>query len=41
MCGDYLLFFGRIHPDRGAHVPIDVARRTGYRIRLVGSGGPD
>ena len=34
--GDYLLFFGRIHPDKGAHVAIEVARRTGERLILAG-----
>jgi glycosyltransferase involved in cell wall biosynthesis len=34
--GDYLLFFGRIHPDKGAHVAIEVARRTGQRLILAG-----
>src|ERR1051326_3630495 len=27
--GDYLLFFGRIHPDKGAREAVEVARRTG------------
>jgi glycosyltransferase involved in cell wall biosynthesis len=34
--GDYLLFFGRIHPDKGAHIAIEVARRTGQRLILAG-----
>jgi glycosyltransferase involved in cell wall biosynthesis len=34
--GDYLLFFGRIHPDKGAHLAIEVARRTGQRLILAG-----
>lgn len=34
--GDYLLFFGRIHPDKGAHIAIEVARRTGLRLILAG-----
>jgi hypothetical protein len=31
-----LLFFGRIHPDKGAHIAIEVARRTGQRLILAG-----
>ena len=34
--GDYLLFFGRIHPDKGATEAIDVARRTGHKLILAG-----
>jgi glycosyltransferase involved in cell wall biosynthesis len=34
--GDYLLFFGRIHPDKGARECIDVARRTGMNLILAG-----
>lgn len=34
--GDYLLFFGRIHPDKGASEAIDVARRTGHNLLLAG-----
>src|SRR5437764_4438872 len=34
--GDYLLFFGRIHPDKGAREAIDVARRTGQKLILAG-----
>jgi glycosyltransferase involved in cell wall biosynthesis len=34
--GEYLLFFGRIHPDKGASEAIDVARRTGYKLILAG-----
>jgi glycosyltransferase involved in cell wall biosynthesis len=34
--GEYLLFFGRIHPDKGARAAIDVARRTGHRLILAG-----
>ena len=31
-----LLFFGRIHPDKGAAEAIDVARRTGRRLVMAG-----
>ncbi|MEO7908387.1 MAG: glycosyltransferase family 4 protein [Roseiflexaceae bacterium] len=33
---DYLLFFGRIHPDKGAAEAIEVARRSGRRLLLAG-----
>ncbi|MGH8908644.1 MAG: glycosyltransferase family 4 protein [Egibacteraceae bacterium] len=33
---DYLLFFGRIHPDKGAHEAIELARRTGRKLILAG-----
>lgn len=34
--GDYLLFLGRIHPDKGADLAIEVAQRTGLRLVLAG-----
>ena len=34
--GDYLLFFGRIHDDKGAREAVEVARRTGRRLILAG-----
>ncbi len=34
--GDYLLFFGRIHPDKGVVDAIEVARRTGIRLVIAG-----
>ena len=34
--GDYLLFFGRIHPDKGAHDAIEVARKAGHRLIIAG-----
>ena len=34
--GDYLLFFGRIHSDKGVHEAIEVARRTGIRLVIAG-----
>ncbi|RQP09557.1 glycosyltransferase family 4 protein [Parapedobacter defluvii] len=33
---DYLLYFGRIHPEKGPHTAIEVARRTGRRLILAG-----
>lgn len=34
--GEYLLFFGRIHPDKGAAEAIEVARRAGRRLVIAG-----
>lgn len=34
--GDDLLFFGRIHPDKGTAEAIEVARRTGRRLVIAG-----
>ena len=34
--GGYLLFLGRIHPDKGTHVAIDVARRAGLPLIVAG-----
>ena len=34
--GDYLLFYGRIHPDKGAAQAIAAARRAGMRLVLAG-----
>ncbi len=34
--GDYLLFFGRIHPHKGVVDAIEVARRTGIRLVIAG-----
>ena len=34
--GDYLLFFGRIHPEKGAREAIELARRSGRRLILAG-----
>ena len=33
---DYLLFFGRIHPDKGVVEAIEVARRVGRRLIIAG-----
>ena len=33
---DYLLFFGRIHPDKGAADAVEVARRAGRRLVIAG-----
>jgi glycosyltransferase involved in cell wall biosynthesis len=34
--GDYLLFFGRIHPDKGTTEAIEVARRVGLPLVMAG-----
>ena len=34
--GEYLLFFGRIHPDKGVYEAIQVARRVGVRLVIAG-----
>jgi glycosyltransferase involved in cell wall biosynthesis len=34
--GDDLVFLGRIHPDKGVHLAIEVARLTGMRLIIAG-----
>src|SRR5271155_2717983 len=34
--GNDLIFLGRIHPDKGVHLAIDVARLTGLPLRIAG-----
>ncbi len=34
--GGYLLFLGRIHPDKGTATAIDVARRAGLPLVIAG-----
>ena len=34
--GEHLLFFGRIHPDKGTAHAIEVARRSGRRLVIAG-----
>jgi glycosyltransferase involved in cell wall biosynthesis len=34
--GEDLLYFGRVHPDKGAHEAIAVARASGRRLHLYG-----
>ena len=40
---DYLLFIGRMTPDKGAHTAIDVARRLERRLIMAGkvNEGPE
>jgi len=33
---DYLLFFGRIHHDKGTHEAIQIAKKTGRRLLIAG-----
>jgi len=33
--GDYLLFLGRFHPNKGPHIAIEVARRLGERLIIA------
>ena len=33
---DYLLYFGRIHPDKGAHAAVEIAFRAGYPLKIAG-----
>lgn len=34
--GDKLVFLGRIHPDKGTHLAIEVARKTGLDLIIAG-----
>lgn len=34
--GKYLLFFGRIHPEKGVHEAIQVAQRVGMKLMIAG-----
>ncbi len=34
--GEYLLFFGRIHPEKGTHEAIRVAQRAGKKLIIAG-----
>ncbi len=34
--GDYLLFVGRMHAGKGAHIAAEVAKETGEKLKLVG-----
>ena len=34
-CGDDLVFLGRIHPDKGVHLAIEIARASGRRLVLA------
>ena len=34
--GEELIFLGRIHPDKGVHLAIEVVRRSGMRLLIAG-----
>jgi glycosyltransferase involved in cell wall biosynthesis len=34
--GDYLVFLGRFHPEKGTHLAIEIAMRTGLRLKIAG-----
>lgn len=34
--GDYLLFFGRIHPDKGTFEAIEIAKKSGMKLIISG-----
>ena len=34
--GDHLVFLGRIHPDKGVHLAIEVARLSGWPLLIAG-----
>ncbi len=34
--GDHLIFLGRIHPDKGVHLAIEVARKSGLPLLIAG-----
>ncbi len=36
VCGDDLIFLGRFHPEKGPHLAIEVAQRTGRRLVMAG-----
>jgi len=33
--GEYLVFLGRFHPEKGAHLAIEIARRAGVRLKIA------
>ena len=33
---DYLLFFGRIHPDKGTKEAIEIAKKCDYKLLIAG-----
>jgi glycosyltransferase involved in cell wall biosynthesis len=33
--GEYLLFLGRFHPEKGAHLAIEIAKRAGIRLKMA------
>src|SRR5262249_22789886 len=33
--GDYLVFLGRFHEEKGAHLAIEIAKRAGVRLKIA------
>jgi glycosyltransferase involved in cell wall biosynthesis len=33
---DYLLYFGRIHPEKGTHVAVNIAKKAGRKLIISG-----
>jgi glycosyltransferase involved in cell wall biosynthesis len=33
--GDYLVFLGRFHPEKGTHLAIEIAKRTGKQLKIA------
>ena len=33
--GDYLVFLGRFHPEKGTHLAIEIAKRSGKRLKIA------
>ncbi|HEY9085213.1 MAG TPA: glycosyltransferase family 4 protein [Candidatus Tyrphobacter sp.] len=33
--GEYLVFLGRFHPEKGAHLAIEIAKRSGVRLKMA------
>ncbi|GAC1535213.1 MAG: glycosyltransferase [Candidatus Velthaea sp.] len=33
--GDYLVFLARFHPEKGAHLAIEIARKAGIRLKMA------
>jgi glycosyltransferase involved in cell wall biosynthesis len=33
--GDYLVFLGRFHPEKGTHLAIEIAKRAGVRLKIA------
>jgi glycosyltransferase involved in cell wall biosynthesis len=34
--GEYLVFLGRFHPEKGTHLAIQIAKRAGVRLKIAG-----
>jgi len=35
MPGEYLVFLGRFHPEKGTHLAIEIAKRAGVRLKMA------